>query len=78
MGCLQGHAPLEYQWWPELVVLAAPAIGQELGLRHRGEQFSVEEFITEPAVDGFGKAVLQRGALLGVKDCGALIFAIVP
>ena len=37
---------------PEVVVLPAPAIGQALGLSHRGEQLGVEEFIPESAIDG--------------------------
>jgi hypothetical protein len=35
---------------PEGVVLPAPALGQALGFRHRGEQLGVEEFIPEPTV----------------------------
>lgn len=42
--------PLEGRMRPECVVLPAPAIGQALGFRHRGEQLGVEEFIPEPAV----------------------------
>ena len=41
-------------------VLPAPAIGQVLGHCHRGERFSVEEFIPDSAVDGFSKAVFHR------------------
>ncbi len=44
--------------WPEGVVLLAPAIGEALGLSHRGEQLGVEEFILEPAIERLGKAVL--------------------
>ena len=43
---------------PEGVVLPAPAIGQALGLSHRGEQLGVEEFVPEPAVERLGIAVL--------------------
>ena len=35
---------------PEVVVLPTPAIGQALGLSHRGNPLGVEEFIPEPAV----------------------------
>jgi hypothetical protein len=35
---------------PEGVVLPAPAIGQDLGLRSCGEQLGIEELISEPAV----------------------------
>ena len=63
---------------PEVVVLPAPAIGQALGLSHRGEQLSVEEFIPEPAVEGFSKAVLPRGAWLDVSGCGAAVLAPAP
>ena len=45
---------------PEGVVLPGPAIGQALGLSHRGEQLGVEEFIPEPAVERLGIAVLPR------------------
>jgi hypothetical protein len=33
------------------VVLPAPAVGQDMGLRSCGEQLSVEELISEPAVE---------------------------
>ena len=33
------------------VSLLWPAIGQALGLSHRGEQLGVEEFVSEPAVE---------------------------
>lgn len=42
-----------------VVVLPAPAISQGLFLSHRGEQFGIEEFISEPAVEEFGKSVLH-------------------
>ena len=59
---------------PEGVVLPAPAVGQALGLSHRGEQFSVEEFIPEPAVEGFSKAVLPWRAWLDVSGgCAAVL-----
>jgi len=45
---------------PEGVVLPAPAIGQALGLIHRGEQLGVEELVPEPAVERLGKTVLPR------------------
>ncbi len=48
--------------WPEDVVLQAPAIGQALGLSHRGEQLGVEEFIPDAAVERLGKPVLPWGA----------------
>jgi hypothetical protein len=52
---------------PEGVVIPAPAIGQALGLSHRGEQLGVEEFIPEPAVERLGIAVLPWGAWLDVR-----------
>ena len=52
--------------WLEDVVLLAPAISQGLHLSHRGKQLGVQEFIPEPAVDGFGKALLPRGTWLVV------------
>jgi len=45
---------------PVGVVLTAPAIGQALGLIHRGEQLGVEELVPEPAVERLGKTVLPR------------------
>ena len=62
----------------EVVLLPAPAIGRVLCLSHRGEQFSIKEFITELDVDGFSKAVLPRGAWLDVDGCGAAVFALTP
>ncbi len=56
---------------PEGVVLPSPAIGQALSLSHRGEQFSVEELVPEPAVERFGKAVLPRRSWLDVSRAGA-------
>ena len=38
-------------------LLPAPAVNQVLSLGSRGEQFGVEEFITEPSVERFGKAL---------------------
>ena len=55
-----------------------PAIGQALGLSHRGEQLGVEELVSEPAVEGFSKAVLPRGAGLDVSGCGAAAFTPAP
>ena len=63
---------------PEVVVLPEPAIGQALGLSHRGEQLGVEEFIPKPTVEGFSKAVLPWGAWLDVRGCGAAVFAPAP
>ena len=63
---------------PEGVVLPAPAIGQALGLSHRGEQLGVEEFIPEPAVERFSKAVLPRGAWLDVGGGCAAALAPAP
>ena len=59
---------------PEGVVLPAPAIGQALGFRHRGEQLGVEEFIPEPAVERLGKAVLPRCSWFDVGSAGALFW----
>jgi len=57
-----GRTHREVRIRPEGVVLPAPAVCQALGLSHRGEQFSVEELIQEPAVERLSKAVLSRGA----------------
>jgi len=55
----------------EGVVLPAPAVGQSLGLSCRGEQLGVEEFVSEPAVEPLGKAVLPRESWLDVASGGA-------
>ena len=60
---------------PEGVVLPAPAIGQALGLSHRGEQLGVEEFVPEPAVERLGIAVLLWRAWLDARGCGAAVLA---
>ena len=60
---------------PEGVVLPAPAIGQALGLSHRGEQLGVEEFVLEPANERLGIAVLPWRAWLDVRGCGAAVLA---
>jgi hypothetical protein len=56
---------------PEGVALPAPAVGQALGLSHRGEQLGVEEFVSEPAVERLCKAVLPRGSWLDIGGGGA-------
>ena len=56
---------------PEGVVLPAPAVGQVLGLSHRGEQLGLEEFVSEPAVDRLDKSVLPRGSWLDLGGGGA-------
>ena len=63
---------------PEGVVLPAPAIGQALGFRHRGEQLGVEEFIPEPAVERLGKAVLPRCSWFDVGGASAAALAPLP
>ena len=63
---------------PEGVVLPAPAIGQALGFRHRGEKLGVEEFIPEPAVEQLGKAVLERRSWFDVGSAGAAVLAPLP
>jgi len=78
LSCLQGRTPLEGRIGPEGVVLPAPAVGQALSLGHRGEQLGVEEFVPEPAVEGFGKAVLPRGTRLDVGRGGAAALAPAP
>jgi len=42
LSCFQGRTLLEVRVWPESVVLPVPAIGQALGLIHRGEQLGLE------------------------------------
>ncbi len=63
---------------PEGVVLPAPAVGQALGLRHRGKQLGVEEFIPEPAVERLGKAVLLRRSWFDVGSAGVAALAPFP
>ena len=50
---------------PEVVVLPAPAIGQALGLRHRGKKLGVEEFIPEPISGVHVKGTLHSIAIRG-------------
>jgi hypothetical protein len=57
---------------PECVVLPAQAISQELGLWSHGEKLGVEEFIAEPSVKRFRKAVLPRGSWLEVGRAGGI------
>jgi hypothetical protein len=57
---------------PECVVLPPPAIGEKLSLWSRGEQLGVEEFIPEPSVERFRKAVLPRGSWLDVGRGGGV------
>ena len=56
---------------PDGVVHPAPEIGQILSLRHSGEQLGIEEFVPEPAVEGFSKTVLPRRSWLDISGCGA-------
>ena len=48
----------------------APTIGQALGLRHRGEQLSVEELIVEPAIERFRESVLPGGSWRDISRAG--------
>jgi len=65
--------------WPERVVLPAPAISQQLSLWSFGEQLSVDELITELAVERLSKAVLSWGSWLDVgRSGGAAGLAPVP
>lgn len=57
------------------VVLPAPAVGQTLGLCHRGEELGVDEFIPESAVQGFSKSVLPRRSGLYARHCSAVALA---
>ena len=60
---------------PEGVVLPPPAIGQALGLSHRGEQLGVQKLIPKPAVERLCKAVLPRGPWLDVGRGGTAVLA---
>ena len=63
---------------PEGVVLPAPSIGQGLCLGHGGEELRIQEFITEAAVERFGKAVLPRRAWLDIGRCRGAAFCPAP
>ncbi len=63
---------------PESVALPPPAIGEELSLRSRGEQFGVEEFIPEAAIERLGKALLPWGSRFDVSRGGTRGLAPAP
>ena len=57
------------------VALPAPAAGQALGFRNRGELLGVEEFITEPTVERLGIAVLLRCPRFDLEGASAVTLA---
>ena len=49
-----------------LVVEPPVLLTEHLGLQHGGEEFPVEQFVTEPTIEAFTEAVLPRSARLDV------------
>lgn len=63
---------------PEGVVLSWPVIGQKLGLVHRVEQLLIQQFVPEPPVKRFGKAVLPWNTRLDVGRVDVAALAPAP
>ena len=53
---------------PDVVALPPPAISQAMGLSHGREQLGIEELISEPAVERFGKAVLLQHMVFCIRS----------
>src|SRR6187200_554764 len=48
--------------WPDRVVVASPALDDNLSLSQRVEDFAIEQFIAQACVEAFDEAVLPRAA----------------
>ena len=60
--------------WPDRIVVASPALDDDLGLTQGIEDLAVEQLITQPRIEGFDIAVLPVTARLDKgrlgTDCG--------
>jgi hypothetical protein len=56
---------------PDGVVVLAPLLDEDLGLLEAAEDFTVEQFVPQPAVEAFAIAVLPGAARLDVERLGA-------
>ena len=60
--------------WPDRIVVASPALDDDLGLTQGIEDLAVEQLITQPRIEGFDIAVLPVTARLDIgrlgTDCG--------
>src|SRR6187397_1430420 len=62
--------------WPDRIVVASPALDDDLGLTQGIEDLAVEQLITQPRIERFNIAVLPGTARLDIgrlgTDCGDL------
>jgi hypothetical protein len=66
-----GRAVAEGRVRPHRIVVAAPALDQDLGLPERVEDLDAEQLVPELAIEAFHVAVLPKAALLDVSRLGA-------